>query len=134
MLKLRFPRFLPSLSTLLIVVGVICMAVGTFTAFQYRPRPLSLAEQTALQEGEQLSSDSHAVVPVFLPAPGVAELEEKGEITALDVQTASAAEPATSVTTDTAPAPEPACDNHGQDRVDRHRTGDRQAVGVGQCA
>ena len=87
MLKQRLSRLLPSLSTLLIVVGVICMAIGTFTAFQYRPRPLTAAEQAALNEGEQRAKESDGQVsepPSLLPSPGTTNLAEKGEIASLD--------------------------------------------------
>ena len=95
-------RYLPSLSTLLILVGVALMLVGTYTAFQYRPRPLTAAEQAALEEGEVRAAAS--VAPALLPAPGAADLSEKGEITSLDDAASASAAPSEPV----APAPAPA--------------------------
>ena len=97
MVKNRLIGLLPSLSTLLIIVGVICMALGTLAAFQYRPRPLTQAEQAALREGERLASEpSDSQAPVFLPSPGIVKSEEHGEITSLDVDAAPASQPAAS--------------------------------------
>lgn len=95
-------RYLPSLSTLLILVGVALMVVGTYTAFQYRPRPLTAAEQAALEEGEARAAAS--IAPALLPAPGAADLSEKGEITSLDNIVSVSVAPSHSG----APAPAPA--------------------------
>ena len=105
MSKQALTRLLPSISTVLIIVGVVCMALGTLAAFQYRPRPLSQAEQAALREGERLASTaSDAEAPVFLPAPGIVKSEEHGEITSLDEDAAPAGAPAQSAAAQSAPA------------------------------
>ncbi|MFN8483016.1 MAG: sortase [Anaerolineae bacterium] len=85
MRKRRKFRFLPSVSTVLIIVGVVLMGFGIATAYQYRPRPLTAAEQAALQEGERMSQASDAVAaPVLLPEPGTEHVAEHGDIVSLD--------------------------------------------------
>ncbi|MFN8474741.1 MAG: sortase [Anaerolineae bacterium] len=84
-------RLIPSVSTVLIIIGVVLMAIGLATAYQYRPRPLTAAEQAALQEGERLSHEGDsAAAPALLPAPGTEHMAERGDIVSLDDgQTAS---------------------------------------------
>ncbi len=84
-------KYLPSLSTLLILMGVALMVVGTYSAFQYRPRPLTAAEQAALDQGEARAAA--LVAPALLPAPGVADTSERGEITSLNDVAMSAVVP-----------------------------------------
>ena len=109
-------KHLPSLSTLLILMGVALMVVGTYSAFQYRPRPLTAAEQAALDAGEARAAAS--IAPVLLPAPGVADLSEKGEITSLGDAPNAAVAPS-----DPAPQPAPALPGSDDEPVAVHRPG-----------
>lgn len=85
MTRSGWQKRIPSLSTILILIGVALMVVGTYTTFQYRPRPLTAAEQSALQAGEATYAEAAAsIAPALLPAPGAADLSEKGDITSLD--------------------------------------------------
>ncbi|MFN8499053.1 MAG: sortase [Anaerolineae bacterium] len=83
--KRRKLRFWPSVSTVLIIVGVVLMGFGIATAYQYRPRPLTAAEQAALQEGERMSHSGDPVVaPALLPDPGTEHVADHGDIVSLD--------------------------------------------------
>ncbi len=93
-------RLLPSVSTVLIIIGVVLMGIGLWTAYQYRPRPLTATEQAALQEGERVSREgSSADAPApLLPAPGADHMADRGDITTLDDN--SSAKPSDAVAPD----------------------------------